>query len=81
MPLVLVPFGVNVAPLGSGDAVSELIASPSGSEAVTENVRSAPSDPVDVAGAVTVGARSTFAIVIAVDAWPDMVFEAVNVTL
>ena len=42
---------------------------PSGSEAVTENVRSAFSDPEAVAGAVTAGARSTFAIVIEVEAW------------
>ncbi|HET9250681.1 MAG TPA: hypothetical protein VFP58_01020, partial [Candidatus Eisenbacteria bacterium] len=63
-PDVFAPFGVNVAPDGSGAAVREVIVSPSGSEAVTPNVRSVPSDPEAVPGAVTAGARSTFAIVI-----------------
>ena len=81
VPEVFEPFGVNAAPLGSGDAVSELMGSPSGSEAVTPNVRSVFSEPDAVAGAVAAGALSTFAIVIAVAACPDMAFEAVNVTL
>ena len=81
VPEVFGPFGVNAAPDGSGAAASELIVSPSGSDAATVNVRSAPSDPDAVAGVVTAGARSTSAIVIAVDACPDKAFEAVNVTL
>ena len=72
---------MNTAPVGSGAAVSEEMAFPSGSFAVTEKLTSVPSDPDTVAGAVTTGARSTFAIVIEVDAPPESAFEAVNVTL
>ena len=68
VPDVFAPLGVNVAPVGSGDAVSDAIGSPSGSAADTVNVRRAFSDPEAVAGAVTAGARSTFAIVTDVEA-------------
>jgi hypothetical protein len=44
-------------------------------------VISVPSAPEAVAGAVTVGARSTLFTVSAVEAVPDCVFEAVNVTV
>jgi hypothetical protein len=44
-------------------------------------VISVPSAPEAVAGAVTTGARSTLFTVIVVDADPDSVFEAVNVTV
>src|SRR5712671_4634219 len=54
-------------------AVKVVIASPSGSDAVTVKVISVFSAPVTVAGAVTTGARSPFETVIAV--------VAVNVTL
>ena len=71
----------NVAPAVTAEpeAVSEVMASPSGSLAVTLTVRSEFSFTEAVAGAVTVGARSTLLTVIAVDAEPDNVFVAVNV--
>src|SRR5512143_1778900 len=55
--------------------------SPSGSLAVTVKVRRTFSLTDCVAGAVTVGARSTFVTVICVRAEPLSVFDAVNVTL
>src|SRR5262245_62358571 len=58
VPEVLLPFAVNVAPEGSPLAVSDVIACPSGSEAVTFTVSSAFSGPEAFAGAVTAGARS-----------------------
>ena len=80
VPEVFPPFGVKVAPDGSGAAVSELIESPSGSLAVTEKVRSAPSGPDAVVGAVANGARSTFVIEIVVVSLPESALEAVNTT-
>ena len=80
VPEVFPPLGVNTAPEGRGAAVREPIASPSGSVAVTENVRSVPSDPDAVVGAVAVGARSTFAIEIVVVSFPESALEAVNTT-
>ena len=80
VPDVFPPFGVKVAPLGSGDAVNELIASPSGSLAVTENVRSVPSGPDAVVGATAMGARSTFVIEIVVVSLPESALEEVNTT-
>ena len=80
VPDVFPPFGVKVAPEGSGDAVNELIESPSGSLAVTEKVRSVPSGPDAVVGAVASGARSTFVIEIVVVSFPDSALEAVNTT-
>ena len=81
VPDVLAAFAVNVAPAGSGAAVSDAIASPSGSAALTVNVISEFSAPEAVAGAVTTGARSTLVTVIAVVAEPLSAFDAVNVTL
>src|ERR1700741_4395021 len=60
-------------------AVSEVMALPSASAAVTLTVRSEFSFTEAVAGAVTVGALSTLLTVIAVDAEPESVFAAVNV--
>ena len=80
VPDVFPPFGVKVAPVGSGAAVSELIASPSGSLAVTEKVRSVPSGPDAVVGAVATGARSTFVIEIVVVSFPERAFAAVKTT-
>jgi len=82
VPLVLPAPAVNVPPavMAVPAAVNEVMASPSGSLAVTLTVRSEPSFTEAVAGAVTVGARSTLLTVIAVDAEPESVFVAVNVT-
>ena len=60
--------------------MSDVIASPSGSEAVTETVSRLPACTVAVAGAVTAGARSTSVTVIAVVAEPESTLAAVNVT-
>jgi hypothetical protein len=81
VPLVLPAPAANVAPAVTAvpEAVSEVIASPSMSDAETVTVRSEFSLTEAVAGAVTVGARSTLFTVIAVDAEPDCVFVAVNV--
>src|SRR6185436_12567729 len=81
VPLVLPAPAVNVAPavMAVPAAVSEVIAWPSGSFAETVNERSTPTEPLAVAGAVTVGARSTLFTVIAVEAEPERAFVAVNV--
>src|SRR5258706_5826973 len=81
VPDVWAAFDVNVAPVGSGAPVRVVIASPSGSAAVTVKVISVFEAPDAVAGAVTTGARSVFVTVIAVVAEPDRAFVAVNVTL
>ena len=73
--------GVNVAPAGNPLAVSDVIASPSASAAVTFTVSSAFSSTDAVAGAVTTGAWSTFPTVIDVEADPDSTLVAVNVTV
>jgi hypothetical protein len=82
VPLVLPAPAANVAPAVTAvpEAVSEVMASPSMSAAVTLIVRSEFSLTEAVAGAVTTGARSTLLTVIAVDAEPESVFDAVNVT-
>ena len=82
VPDVLPPPAVNVAPavMAVPAAVNEVIVWPSGSFAETVKVRSTPTVPFAVAGAVTVGARSTLFTVIAVDAEPERAFVAVNVT-
>jgi hypothetical protein len=82
VPEVFPPPGVNVAPavMADPEAVRELMASPSGSDAVTLTVSSDPSAPLAVAGAETVGARSVLAMVTAVVADPESTFEAVKVT-
>ena len=81
VPDVLPAPAVNVAPavMAVPEAVSDVMASPSASFAVTLTVRSEPSLTEAVAGAVTVGARSTLFTVIAVDAEPERAFVAVNV--
>jgi hypothetical protein len=58
VPEVFVALAENVAPAGSGAAVSEVIASPSGSDAKTWKLIRTPGDPEAVAGAVMTGARS-----------------------
>jgi len=58
VPDVFVPLTENVAPAGSGAAVSDVIASPSGSDAKTTKLIRVPGDPEAVAGAVMTGARS-----------------------
>ena len=76
---------VNTALFPAGNpvrfAVRELIASPSGSDAVTDTVTCVPTDALAVAGALTAGARSTLVTVIAVVAEPESALLAVNVTL
>src|SRR6185503_13962133 len=81
VPLVLPAPAVNVAPavMAEPAAVSEVIACASGSFAETVNESAAPTVPFCVAGAVTVGGRSTLFTVIAVDAEPERAFVAVNV--
>ena len=80
VPDVLVAFAVNVAPKKRGAAVSEAMASPSGSAALTVNGQ-------DVRGRADRRrgrdhrSWSVFAIVIAVEAEPERAFDAVNVTL
>src|SRR5262245_63485182 len=71
VPEVLLPFAVNVAPEGSPLAVSDVIACPSGSEAVTFTVSSAFSGPEAFAGAVTAGARCRFVTVVWVVGEPE----------
>ena len=81
VPDVLPAPAVNVAPavMAVPVAVSEAMASPSGSFAETVNVMSVLTLPFAVAGAVTVGALSTLFTVIAVEAEPERAFVAVNV--
>ena len=57
VPLVLFDPGVRLklAPAGSGEAVNELMALPSGSEAVTGNVSVEPARGLGAEGAVTTG--------------------------
>jgi hypothetical protein len=86
VPDVLPAPAVNVLPVVAGEefAVNEVIAWPSGSDAVTVKVRRTPSFTVCVAGAVTTGARSTLFTVITVASEPDaagVVVAAVNVTV
>jgi hypothetical protein len=83
VPLVFAAFAVKVLPVVAGEeaAVNELIASPSGSFADTVKVMSVPSFPDAVAGAVTVGARSTLVTVTTVEAEPERAFDAVTVTV
>ena len=80
MPEVCAALDANAAPDGSAAAVSDVIAPPSGSVAVTVNVRSTSTLPFIVAGAATTGARSGgLPTKIEVDAEPDKAFVAVNV--
>jgi len=81
-PKLLKAFTVNVLPVVGGEEadVNDVNASASGSFAVTEKEISVFSFPDAVAGAVTVGGRSTFVTVTVVLAVPDSVFEAVKST-
>ena len=83
MPLVLPAPAVNVPPavMAVPEAVSEVIAWPSGSEAVTVKVISVFSFPEAVAGAVTTGARSPFVTVTFVVAEPVRAFVAVKIAV
>jgi hypothetical protein len=83
VPLVLPAPAVNVLPVVAGDedAVKDVIAWPSGSDADTVKVISVFSFPEAFAGAVTTGARSTTPTVIVVAAEPERAFDAVNVTV
>ena len=85
VPLVWLAFGVNDALCPAGRfaklAVSAVIASPSGSAAVTCTVIRVPALPLAAAGAVTTGARSAFWPVMTVAAEPLSAFDAVNVTV
>jgi hypothetical protein len=82
VPEVFDALTVNVPPavIADPDAVSEVIVPPSGSAAVTVNVRSCPIVPVTADGAVTTGGRSMWITVMLVVAVPDRAFDAVNVT-
>jgi hypothetical protein len=86
VPRVFDEFAVNEPPavIAEPEAVRAVMVSPSGSEALTGNVTSVPGNPVLVAGAETMGARSTYTAsvtVIEVEAEPVRVFVAVKVTL
>jgi hypothetical protein len=78
---VLPASAVNVLPVVAGEevAVSEAIASPSGSDALTTNDSGRPARMVTCAGAVTTGAWSPVTV-ICVIAEPLNVFAAKNVT-
>jgi hypothetical protein len=80
---VFEPFTVNVLPVVAGEEadVNDVNASASGSFAVTKKLRRAPSFTACVAGAVTVGGRSTLVTVTVVLAVPCSVFEAVKSTV
>jgi hypothetical protein len=80
VPLVFPAPAANVAPAVMAEpvAVSEVIAGPSASDAVTLIVRSEFSFTDAVAGAVTIGGLPA-ATVIDVEAEPDRAFAAVNV--
>jgi hypothetical protein len=80
VPAVWLAFEVNVAPAGSGAAVNDVIASPSGSAADTVKVISEFGTPETLDGAVTTGARSGPPTVIEVVAVPVRAFNAVKVT-
>ena len=68
---VNVPVGVtpvlptNIAPLGTPDAVKEVIAVPSGSLAVTLTVKRLPSATLTAGGAITTGGLSALVTVMA----------------
>ena len=83
LPSALLALTVKTLPVVAGEeaAVSELIASPSGSFTVTLKLMFVFSFPDAVAGAVTAGARSTLVTVTWVDDEAESVFVAVNVTV
>ena len=71
----------NAAPAGRPDAVSELIGSPSGSDAATFSIRAWFSSTDAVAGAVITGTRSTLFTVMTVLVEPLKALLAVKVTV
>jgi hypothetical protein len=83
VPDVLPAPAVNVLPVVAGllDSVSEVIACPSGSEAVTVTVPATLLAKLAVGGAETTGARSTLFTVTVVAAEPERAFCAVTVTV
>jgi hypothetical protein len=83
VPLVLPAPAVNVLPVVAGvlTSVNDVIAWPSGSDAVTVTVPGVPVVKEAVAGAVTTGARSTLFTVTVVAAVPERAFCAVTVTV
>ena len=81
VPVVFPGPAANVAPDGTPDAVSEPIASPSGSTAVMFSLNVLPTTAAAVGGAVTTGARSTLFTVITVFAEPLKALLAVKVTV
>ena len=81
VPEVKDAFAENVAPVGSGAAANDVIASPFPSAADTVKLRGAPTLPACVGGAVTTGARSILFTVMPVVAEPLSAFAAVNTTL
>jgi len=80
VPDVWLPFGVKLAPKGSGCTVSDVMASPSGSAAVTWKISGKPGRTPRAAGAFATGGRSTFAIVMVVAEEPDFALLARKVT-
>jgi hypothetical protein len=80
VPEVLAALEVKVAPDGSGAAVNETIASPSGSAALTVKLMGALGAALAVAGAKTTGGRPGPPTTMVVVAAPDSAFDAVKVT-
>jgi hypothetical protein len=83
VPDVFAGFAAKVPPAATAEpvALNDVIASPSGSEAVTPKVRTLPSGPLTDEGAVTIGSKLTFLTVMPVVAEPASALDAVNVTL
>ena len=83
MPDVFEAFAVNVLPVVAGelDDVKDVIASASGSTAVTVKLPATFCWQDAFAGAVTTGARSTLLTVTVVAAEPERAFVAVTVTV
>src|SRR5688572_9703873 len=81
VPAVFSDPAVKVAPEGRPDAVRDVMASPSGSAAVTATVIRVPARPEAVAGAVTTGARSALFTVTTVLAEPVRALAAVKITV
>src|SRR6185295_1064016 len=81
VPVVFPGPGVKAAPAGSPDIASDVIESPSGSEAVTGTVSTSAIRTTALAGATTTGGRSTLFTVIAVVVEPCRALVAVNVTV
>src|SRR5512146_2503757 len=65
---MLLSEAVNEAEVGRGAAVNDVIAFPSGSDAVTPKDMNAPSAPATVEGAVTTGGLSSVPVVVKLNA-------------